>query len=360
MINATATVAPTGSGRSGAPRLPGYRGPVVSPAPPTTPTSSGPGAPTPVPARPGKPPRVVGPVTWGRVARRPRMIGLLAVLLAFAALCGSLGAWQLDRAYARGAAAQEKELDAKLAAEEARGPDGLGTVLAPQTTFTGKLVGDLVWVDGSYEANGQVLVPGRALDGRTGYLVLTPLRVSDDGTSGASWKNLSGGAPVVPVVRGWVATPAQAPAAPSGTVRVNGYLQASEATDTTGRTLPDGQVDSVSSAQLANRWGGPIYSGYVVLRDSDPVADPAIAVLPRPRVEGSGDVNLQSLSYAFQWWLFAVFAVFVWWRIVRDQRDHENAALAGTTPTPADPAADGRTPKVRRGDDGIAGLPARR
>jgi cytochrome oxidase assembly protein ShyY1 len=288
------------------------------------------------------------------------MIGLLAVLLAFAALCGSLGAWQLDRAYARGDAAQQKELDAKLAAEEARGPEGLGTVLAPQTTFTGKLVGDLVWVRGTYEADGQVLVPDRALGGRTGYLVLTPLRVSDDGTSGASWQGLSGGAPVVPVVRGWVATPADAPAAPSGTVRVNGYLQASEATTGTGHTLPEGQVDSVSSAQLANRWGGPIYSGYVVLRDSDPAADPAVLVLPRPQVEGSGDVNLQSMSYAFQWWLFAVFAVFVWWRIVRDQRDHENAALASGDGAPAPGGRGDRKPRVRRGEDGIAGLPAKR
>jgi cytochrome oxidase assembly protein ShyY1 len=163
---------------------------------------------------------------------------------------------------------------------------------------------------------------------------------------------------VVPVVRGWVATPDEAPAAPSGRVRVDGYLQASEATDGTGHTLPAGQVDSVSSAQLANRWGGPIYSGYVVLRDSDPAADPAVSVLPRPKIEGSGDLNFQSLSYAFQWWLFAVFAVFVWWRIVRDQRDHENAALAAADDgaLPEDP---GRRPHVRRGEDGIAGLPAR-
>ncbi|MGC5167785.1 SURF1 family protein [Luteimicrobium sp. DT211] len=310
---------------------------------------------------------MAGPLTWGQVARRPRMIGLLAVLLAFAALCGSLGAWQLDRAYARGDAAQQKQLDARLAAEEARGPEGLGNALAPQTTFTGKLVGDLVWVEGTYEPDGQVLVPDRASDGRTGYLVLTPLRVSDDGTSGASWAHLSGGAPVVPVVRGWVATPQEAPAAPSGTVKVDGYLQASEATTGDGHTLPAGQVDSVSSAQLANRWGGPIYSGYVVLKDSDPVPDPAVTVLPRPKVEGSGDVNLQSLSYAFQWWLFAVFAVFVWWRIVRDQRDHENAALAAVSEKPgADAGPDagpgrGRSkPRVRRGEDGIAGLPAKR
>ncbi|MEK8225595.1 SURF1 family cytochrome oxidase biogenesis protein [Oerskovia sp. M15] len=56
-----------------------------------------------------------------------------------------------------------------------------------------------------------------------------PLRVSDDGTGGASWAELSG-APVLPVVRGWVPTAdAAALEVPSGEVRVTGYLQASEA-----------------------------------------------------------------------------------------------------------------------------------
>lgn len=268
-------------------------------------------------------------VRWADVARRPRMIALLALFLGLAAICGTLGAWQLDRAYERGARSEQAQLDQRLAQEAADGPRGLGTVLVPQTTFLGRMIGELVDVEGTYEAGSQVLVPGRALDGRTGYLVVTPLRVTDDGTGGASWADLSG-PPVVAVVRGWVAQPSDAAASPppGGPVRVVGYLQASEATDPGNTPLPDGQVDSVSSAQLANRWGGPIYGGYVVLTTSEPAQAAGLALLPRPVAEGSGSVNLQSLSYAFQWWLFAAFAVFVWWRVVRDQRDSENAALA--------------------------------
>lgn len=300
-----------------------------------------------------------GAVSWGAVARRPRMLGLLALFLALAAVFGSLGAWQLDRAYARGAASQAKHLAAQEAHESAQGPAGLGTVLPPQSTFTNAMVARLVHVTGTYEPAGQLLVPLRQLGGRTGYLVLTPLRVTDDGTGGASWAGLSG-PPVVPVVRGWVASPADAPAATTGTVDVTGWLQASEATN--DATLPPGQIDSVSSAALANRWGGPIYGGYVVLSSSQPAADPAVALLPRPQAEGSGSVNLQSLSYAFQWWLFAGFAFFVWWRVVRDQRDHENAALAAADEQDADGAGTpgGPAAPARRGDDGIAGLPALR
>jgi cytochrome oxidase assembly protein ShyY1 len=46
------------------------------------------------------------------------MIGLLVLFLAIAAVCARLGAWQLERAEVRGAAAQA----AKLAEVEAAAP----------------------------------------------------------------------------------------------------------------------------------------------------------------------------------------------------------------------------------------------
>lgn len=265
------------------------------------------------------------------------MIGLLAVFLLAAVVCARLGVWQLDRAHERG------ELAARQAAAEteAVGPAGLGDLLPPQTTFPGDLVGRQTWVEGEYDAAGQLLVTGRALDGRPGFLVLTPLRVTDDGTGGASWADLSG-PPVVPVVRGWVPTPEEGAAldVPDGVVRVTGYLQASEATGPGGE--PSGQTDSISTGALVNTWGGPIYSGYVVLSASDPAqvaaADGGPVPLPRPTVEGGTGLNLQNAFYALQWWVFGGFAVLLWARTVRDE------------------AAGGRT---RRGDDaGIAGLPA--
>ena len=139
------------------------------------------------------------PVPWGvadptspapsrallwRVARTPRMLGMLALLLAAAVVCGLLGAWQLDRAQVRGAAAEERRRTELAAAE----PVPLESVLAPQTSFTGALVGRKVEVTGTYEAAGQLLVTGRAHDGVTGVLVLTPLRVrTADGGRCCPW-----------------------------------------------------------------------------------------------------------------------------------------------------------------------------
>ena len=272
--------------------------------------------------------RVAGsrePTTMLRAAVRPRMLVLLVLLLGAAAVCGRLGVWQLDRAEIRGASATAQ----RLAAQEAVAPVALGDVLAPQTAFSGELVGRRVLARGVYDAAGQVLVVDRTLDGRTGYLVLTPLRVTDDrpdptagSASLADAAQVVAGTPVLPVVRGWVAVPddAAALAVPPGEVTVTAYLQSSEAS---GRAdLPAGQVDAISSAQLLNRWGGPIWTAYVVLTASEPDQGDGLALLPAPVRSGTG-LNLQNLAYAAQWWIFGGFAIFLWLRMVRDEATAE-------------------------------------
>ena len=252
----------------------------------------------------------VGARDYLRTARSPRMLVVLVLLLGAAAVCGRLGVWQLDRAQARGEASTQAEVAGRAAAVE------LATVLAPQATFPGDLVGREVVASGVFGAQ-ELLVAGRTLDGATGYLVLTPLRVdaTDD--------------PVLPVVRGWVPDLATARAlapAPAGTVVVTGYLQSGEAGGDGG--LPAGQVDAVSPAELVNAWGGPIYSGYLVRTDLEPPQDDALALLPAPTVPGGG-LNLQNLAYALQWWIFGGFALALWVRLVRDEtRDRAQDATA--------------------------------
>jgi cytochrome oxidase assembly protein ShyY1 len=253
------------------------------------------------------------PTTLLRAALRPRMIGLLVLLLSAAAVCGLLGAWQLGRAEVRGDASQERH-EAELAAAQ---PVPLGDELAPQTPFRGELVARKVAATGTYEPTGQLVVPDRVHDGQPGYLVVTPLRVSDAGGAGAAVGTDPGGASgaVLPVVRGWVADPADASRPPAGEVDVVGYLQASEQS---GGGFEDGRAAAISSAELVGRWGGPIYTGYLVLISSDPGQDEAVALLDPPSVPGAG-LNIQNLAYAAQWWIFGGFAVLLWWRMVRDE-----------------------------------------
>jgi cytochrome oxidase assembly protein ShyY1 len=220
-----------------------------------------------------------------------------------------------------------------------------------------------------YDGAHQMLVTGRALDGHVGYLVLTALRVTDDGTGGASWANLSG-APVLPVVRGWVASPSDAPAlgVPPGQVRVTGWVQTGESTS--GAQIadnPDGPAltDAIAPSALVNDWGGPIWGGYLVLTSSDPAQAPAgdggPALLPRPVLaDGSGGFNIQSLFYAIEWVVFAVFALGFYLRLVRDEAAADRLAALGAEPGagPGDgePGAT-RRGGVTRGGNGIAGLP---
>lgn len=229
------------------------------------------------------------------------MLVLLVVFLAAAAVCARLGMWQLDRAVQRG------EVAAAAAAAEAAvaDPDPLETVLEPQTGFPSALVARTVTARGTFE-DEQLLVPGRVHEGVEGVLVLSPLRVSSTGA-------------VLPVVRGWVPSLAEASAltAPPGAVEVTGWLQVGEAAGT--GAMPAGQIDAISSAELVNLWSGPIYSGYLVLSASIPAQDGGLAVLDPPRTSSSGGLNLQNLSYALQWWLFGGFAVLLWARMVRDE-----------------------------------------
>lgn len=253
------------------------------------------------------------PTTLVRAAVRPRLLVLLVILLAAAAVCARLGAWQLDRAQFRGEQAERLLVQARESAE----PATIGDVLAPQASFSSELVGRSVQARGTYEA-GQLLVEDRVLDGRAGYLVLTPLLVANAaGTAG--W---TGAAPVLPVVRGWVADPSDAAALlpePGAEVTVTGYLQVSEGAGR-GDTAA-GRTDAVSSAQLVNSWGGPIYAGYLVLSDSEPPQPAGLALLGPPTLgsSDSGNWNLQNLAYAAQWWIFGAFALFLWVRMVRDE-----------------------------------------
>lgn len=272
------------------------------------------------------------PTTAVRAALRPRMIGLLVLLLAAAAVCGRLGVWQLDRAQERGAQNERTAQAQRLAAP----PVPLAEVLAPQTSFTADMVGRRVEAVGTFDTDGQLVVTNRARDGETGYLVLTPLRVAVD--------DPSQGTPVIPVVRGWVASldaAAQVPAAPTGTVHVTGYLQASEAAgtlDAAART-----ADAISSAQLVNTWGGPIYSGYLVVASTDPPQSDQLLLLSPPTVRGAG-LNLQNLAYAAQWWIFGGFAVLLWIRMVRDEAAGDGPGGQDGSPDVTAPTGGDATP----------------
>lgn len=261
-----------------------------------------------------------------RTALRPRSLALLALALAVAAAFAGLGQWQLDRARSQGEARAAQEVRA------AQGPVPLEEVLAPATTFTAGLVGTAVTVEGSFRPGSQVVAADRGLDGAAGEgsWVLVALDVPQP----------AGGTAVLPVVRGWLPAGAPVPAPPAGEATVTGRLAAGEAPVglPAGATPGDvGPLESVSPADLANLWGPPVYTGLLL------AADPPRPLQEVPAPAGGGGLALVNVSYALQWWVFGGFAVFLWWRTVRE--DH----LRRAAPEPVREDEPARPPVPQRG-----------
>jgi cytochrome oxidase assembly protein ShyY1 len=235
-----------------------------------------------------------------RVALTPRWLALHLLLVLAVGTMLWLGSWQWHRAV---------EASRPGPAPEDLAPVPVADVHRVGQTLPTELAGRRVVVAGRYDATEQVLVPDRDVGGRTGLWVVTPL-VTVDGSG-------------VLVVRGWVPSADDpAVAVPTEDVDVAGRLQPSETAQrgvAPGERLPEGQVAAVSTAALLREVPYPLYDGYVALVSQDPAAQPAPTPLPeQPPAARPAELRLQNYAYAVQWVLFAGFAVFLWWRALRD------------------------------------------
>lgn len=279
---------------------------------------------------------------WFSAARTGRMIALFLLLAIAAVIAVRLGAWQLDRAAIRGAA-EAREIEAERLAAD---PVPLADVLR---------VGDLVTTDHKLvkaEVTGewgeQLLIPNREVDGEPAYLVLNELRLMDGPDSGA----------MIAVLRGWIppsvvddAGGALGVPAPSGEVTLVGYIHEDEKAGS--GALPPGEVGAISAGQLLNLWGGPAFSGYLVAVEA---VGGGVTAVPAPSFSEGEGLNVRNLLYAGEWFLFGGFALFLWWRMVRDEAERlaedeflaaaeaeANATAAAQAATAAEAAADAET-----------------
>ena len=82
-------------------------------------------------------------------------------------------------------------------------------------------------------------------------------------------------------------------------------------------------MGSVDLSVLVNQWHGAIYNAFVFATGESPEATRR----PGPRSSGCrrhgcrrAGCSWRNAAYALQWWIFALFAAYMWWRMVRD--DH--------------------------------------
>jgi cytochrome oxidase assembly protein ShyY1 len=88
------------------------------------------------------------------------------------------------------------------------------------------------------------------------------------------------------------------PAAPSGTVTVTGWLRPTE--PSLNRSLPRGQLASISTSDAAKQLGQPLLGGYTILQ-AERLADGSTPPRPTPLQAPDTDLGPHQ-AYAFQWW----------------------------------------------------------
>ncbi|HEY5247591.1 MAG TPA: SURF1 family protein [Dermatophilaceae bacterium] len=253
-----------------------------------------------------------------RTALKPRWLGLLAIVVTVMATFGMLGLWQLNVARDKGRSEQVRAAPTRAVAD-------IAAVLTPHGPFPGVATGRRITATGRYDGSGQVLVAPRRLRGETGYWVVTPFVVRSTGAR-------------IAVVRGFVTDPRAAVAPSAATeITMSGTLAPGESpTVESARAAPaspDAQLAALDLSFLVNRWPGDLYNAFVFATVEQPdvtaVASPALRRVPPPALAGGG-LSWRNAAYALQWWVFALFAGYMWWRMVRDeyedgQADHHRA-----------------------------------
>ncbi|GGS18181.1 SURF1-like protein [Streptomyces nojiriensis] len=240
----------------------------------------------------------------------PRWWGINVFVALAVPFCLFMGSWQLGRFEDR--VDSHREASTERPADQVAAP--LDSLLPVDKTTSGRLAST------AGEYGDQLLVPERRLDGRSGFYVLTLLK-TDSGKT-------------VPVVRGWLpgaADPAKAPVPPTGRVEVSGALQASENAGTKGvhsqGGLPAGQLGVISAASLVNIVPYDLYDAWLTVQTPSDGMIPVPAQAPTNT--GLDLKAFQNLGYTGEWFVFAAFVLFMWFRLYRREVETIRDAEAG-------------------------------
>lgn len=251
---------------------------------------------------------------------RPRWVLALLAALAVAAGFALLGRWQVERAI-------EQAVVVERPTEEVR---PLAEVAVPDGPTEQAATGQRVEVTGTFVPGDTVVIGGRLNDGVPGHWVVAHLEVMDAVPGG------------LPVALGWAADADTAQAAADrfdaeagAEVTVVGRFLPSEAPMAPADDADPQSMQTVAVAHLINVWADyddrPVYFAYVT------ATDPAqgLEAISSPPPEQAVELNWLNIFYAVEWVVFAGFAVFLWYRLVRDavEREREEADEATASET---------------------------
>jgi cytochrome oxidase assembly protein ShyY1 len=260
-----------------------------------------------------------------QLARTPKWIGGLALCLAVAAGFAVLAQWQVSRSIE----------DGQIIERETETTVPLDSIAQPQGPVTTAASGQLVTVTGAVQAEDFIVLTGRLNKGQEAFWVVGHVVVSDAGGADAGGAAAEGeqasaeSNPSLAVALGWAPTRAGATAA---IARVETGIP----TTFTGRYLVSespqeddfeaGEQNSLAVSALVNQWENApagVYGGYLVSAD----APSGLETIDSPAPSSEVVLNWLNVFYAVEWVVFAGFAVFLWYRLLRDEwtREQEDA-----------------------------------
>jgi cytochrome oxidase assembly protein ShyY1 len=249
-------------------------------------------------------------MSFWQVARRPRWIAMLVFVLAVAAVFAWLGKWQVERAVI--SSAQNSIPDQRAVP--------LSTLVSPGVPITEAAAARRITVEAQLDTSSVMVLENRLNFGVDGYWVIGRLTTFTNSEVAS-----------LPAALGWAPTREVADAAVAG-IRDSFTVEAFM--PIMGRfmppqepTAPDPGADpteltTMSVAALANIWPLTVptyYEGYLVL-DEPPAGLDTIESVP---VITDASLNWLNVFYAIEWVVFAGFAFFLWYRLVRDALNRE-------------------------------------
>lgn len=240
----------------------------------------------------------------------PRSIGLLVLALVLAGVFAALGQWQISRAIEQGT----------VIARPTERTVALTGIAQPARQQTDASVGQKVATRGRLVPSDTVIVGDRLNDGRRGWWIVGHAVLDDPAGS-----QLAVALGFAPDQRSAEAALARAKATPATDRPLVGRYVDTDAAEPSTSGDPDA-LSSVSTARLVNLWtedgGAPTFEGIVTLSDAPAGLDDIYS----PRPGGEVELNLLNILYAVEWAIFAVAAFYVWYRLVRDRWEQEQAA----------------------------------
>lgn len=231
-----------------------------------------------------------------RFLLRPRWLAFHLLVVTAIIVMINFGFWQLRRLDER------QQFNALIEARYDEPPVPIGDLLTPDTDPD-----DVSWrpvlLEGTYLTDRSILVVNRSQNGRAGVNAVAPLEL-DDGT-------------IVLVNRGFVPLTFEVPPAPSEPVEATARLRPSEVrrlgqlSDPAAGALDE--VQRIDLDRLDEQFDGRLAPVYVDLIESTP-AEPEL--FPEPVI--APDLSEGNhLSYAVQWFVFALAVAVGWVLAVR-------------------------------------------